>query len=166
MSDSRPPYYYPGYGHQYTFSYPPSAEHEDYDTTPPFQSESPARHSSYTATDASYSRHGSRQDSRSSPSASTIGQHTQRTTEPSHSNVRIYCLHPDCADGSNQPMRFFSRKADVIRHTRSTHDHHQYLDCPKLKCQRKGDNAFTRADHLEEHLRQYHREPLSKKGGK
>ena len=62
--------------------------------------------------------------------------------------------HPDL-DLDGRPTRQFTRKADVARHHKSTHDK-QYLDCPKRNCSRKGANGFTRQDHLVEHLRGYH----------
>lgn len=76
---------------------------------------------------------------------------------------RPYCTHADCLDANGQPMRSFSRKADVSRHHRSQHEP-QYIDCPYARCSRKGDNGFTRNDHLIEHQRQYHAKDIPKRG--
>jgi len=71
-----------------------------------------------------------------------------------------YCWHKDCLDPSGRPTRQFSRKADVARHHKSTHDK-QFIDCPRRNCNRKGEHGFTRVDHQIEHLRGYHGEELS-----
>src|SRR5947207_465943 len=34
----------------------------------------------------------------------------------------FYCPHEDCRDETGQPNRRFSRKADVSRHTKTTHE--------------------------------------------
>lgn len=43
------------------------------------------------------------------------------------------------------------------------HANVERLDCPRLNCSRKGDNGFTRRDHLTEHLRYYHGYEYSQK---
>jgi hypothetical protein len=75
------------------------------------------------------------------------------------SNKQQYCPHPDCLDANGRPTRYFSRKADVARHHISTHEK-QFIDCPRPRCNRKGENGFTRMDHLKEHQRGYHGEPI------
>jgi len=97
----------------------------------------------------------------------------QRSGEswPSHPEQRIpkdwknrkvfYCLHEDCADEDGRHTRSFSRQADVRRHMASVHTK-PHLDCPKPRCNRRGENGFLRQDHLTEHLRQYHREDIPK----
>ena len=47
---------------------------------------------------------------------------------------------------------------------RSAHER-RYIDCPFKRCVRKGDQGFTRNDHLVEHRRQFHMERIPKKGG-
>ena len=50
----------------------------------------------------------------------------------------------------------------MIRHYNSVHEK-KLLDCPMLKCSRKGECGFTRHDHLVEHLRGYHGEDIAKR---
>ena len=72
-------------------------------------------------------------------------------------------MHRDCLDANGRPTRSFTRKADVARHYKSNHEK-QYIDCPRSRCNRKGSNGFTRMDHLKEHLRGYHGDPVLKPG--
>jgi hypothetical protein len=44
------------------------------------------------------------------------------------------------------------------------HDKDKKFPCRFKKCTRKGDHAFTRKDHLTEHLRNYHKQAIEKKG--
>jgi len=73
-----------------------------------------------------------------------------------------YCWHKDCLDSNGRPTRQFTRKADVHRHHKLTHDK-QYIDCPRRNCNRKGEHGFTRVDHQIEHLRGYHGEDIAKR---
>ena len=75
-----------------------------------------------------------------------------------------YCYYPDCLDADGRPRRKepYSRKADLKRHVESTHEK-KFLDCPFQRCERRGENGFTRKDHLTEHLRGYHREAMPKR---
>ncbi|KAH0553090.1 hypothetical protein GP486_006720 [Trichoglossum hirsutum] len=65
------------------------------------------------------------------------------------------------------------RKAGLERHYSTRHFPIPEFDCPKLRCQRKGVDGFTRKDHLIEHLRRYHmaaaaglaKRPRNKGGG-
>jgi hypothetical protein len=84
------------------------------------------------------------------------------TRQNRDSNKQQFCPHPDCLDATGRPMRYFSRKADVTRHHNSTHEK-QFIDCPRPRCNRKGENGFTRMDHLKEHQRGYHGEPIPKR---
>ena len=84
------------------------------------------------------------------------------TRENRDSNKQQYCPHPDCLDANGRPTRYFSRKADVARHHISTHEK-QFIDCPRPRCNRKGENGFTRMDHLKEHQYGYHGEPIPKR---
>jgi hypothetical protein len=74
----------------------------------------------------------------------------------------FYCPHEDCKDETGQPNRRFSRKADVSRHIKTTHEK-EYISCPYNRCPRTGVNGFTRQDHLTEHLRGYHKEMVDKR---
>ena len=77
-------------------------------------------------------------------------------------NRRAYCIHPSCLNANGRKTTSYFRKADLARHVRSAHER-QYIDCPKRNCVRKGDQGFTRNDHLMEHRRQFHMEKLPKK---
>ena len=59
------------------------------------------------------------------------------------------CLRPDC--GSS-----FVRKYDLKRHNVSCHDISIRFDCPQERCDRRGDQAFTRKDHCQEHVKTMH----------
>ncbi|KAH0551583.1 hypothetical protein GP486_007199 [Trichoglossum hirsutum] len=51
----------------------------------------------------------------------------------------------------------FTRRSDLDRHFRTQHSPEPLrFDCPKRRCIRKGDRGFTRLDHLNKHLRNYH----------
>lgn len=84
------------------------------------------------------SRHDSRYDSAisggSRESKNTVG--------------RIACEWEGC----NAP---FSRKANVARHKRSTHQI-ILIDCDVKNCEWKGENGFARRDHLLEHKGGFH----------
>lgn len=82
---------------------------------------------------------------------------------PAAVNMKPHCPHPDCRDASGNPRKYFSRKADVARHDRSHHNR-SFMDCPRHRCSRKGESGFTRRDHLQEHLRQYHSMNIPKRG--
>ena len=75
-----------------------------------------------------------------------------------------YCYHPTCLDTSGRPKRPepYSRKADLKRHVESTHEK-RFLDCTFKRCDRRGENGFTRKDHRTEHLRGYHRMGIPKR---
>ncbi|KAI9768806.1 MAG: hypothetical protein M1840_004620 [Geoglossum simile] len=70
------------------------------------------------------------------------------------------CLESYC-DG------VFTRKADLQRHITTRHNPNPpQHECPFKKCNRRGEDAFTRDDHLREHLRNYHKvTTLPKRGG-
>lgn len=81
------------------------------------------------------------------------------STTPTTPTTKCACPHPDCQDSSGLSAKLFSRKADLARHIRSTHEEAS-LDCPFDKCTGKGTMGFTRKDHLVEHRRQYHAEDI------
>lgn len=73
---------------------------------------------------------------------------------------RYICVHPGCESS-------FSRPADLSRHQVSVHFRDGVmLDCPRPRCARKGDQGFSRQDHLIEHLRQFHCMKLAKRSSK
>jgi hypothetical protein len=74
----------------------------------------------------------------------------------------LYCMHPDCFDANGRPTKAFSRKVDVVRHHKTNHENTR-IDCPRPKCIRKGQNGFTRMDHLREHQRGYHGDHIPKR---
>lgn len=76
-----------------------------------------------------------------------------------YDSKRVPCEWPGC-------NATFSRKADVNRHMTCTHQRIEYIDCPIKNCARKGENGFTRKDHLLEHKRGYHCMDLSKRHGR
>ncbi|KLJ07560.1 hypothetical protein EMPG_16975 [Blastomyces silverae] len=85
------------------------------------------------------------------PSRSSRGAGLER------SGSRYVCMFPHCESS-------FSRSADLSRHYPTVHFPDSVrLDCPKPRCSRKGEQGFTRQDHLNEHLRQYHKEPVAKR---
>jgi hypothetical protein len=80
--------------------------------------------------------------------------------EPPSNAQRPHCTHDDCLDAQRHPTKFFSRRADLLRHIRSTHSL-PHIDCPWKKCARRGSAGFMRQDHLLEHRRQYHKENIT-----
>ncbi|KAH0543132.1 hypothetical protein FGG08_002558 [Glutinoglossum americanum] len=57
-----------------------------------------------------------------------------------------------------------SRRSDLERHMRTQHNAKPvYFDCPKKRCARKGAQGFTRLDHLNKHLRNYHMDTINLK---
>jgi Zinc finger, C2H2 type len=70
---------------------------------------------------------------------------------------RYVCFSSGC--GSS-----FTRAADLARHVQTRHNASpQTWDCTLKKCPRRGDRAFTREDHMVEHLRSYHHLEIPKK---
>ncbi|EEH16946.1 hypothetical protein PABG_07033 [Paracoccidioides brasiliensis Pb03] len=91
------------------------------------------------------------QQSPTTPAKSSRGSGVER------SGSRYVCMYPRCESS-------FSRSADLSRHYPTVHFPDSVrLNCPKPKCSRKGELGFTRQDHLNEHLRQYHKEPVAKR---
>ncbi|KAI9780681.1 MAG: hypothetical protein M1839_006622 [Geoglossum umbratile] len=75
------------------------------------------------------------------------------------SNDKVYyCLSHSCGGT-------FTRKADLERHIATIHKPNApRFDCPLNRCHRKGEDGFTREDHLNEHLRNYHSRYIPKRG--
>ncbi|KMW67239.1 hypothetical protein, variant [Blastomyces dermatitidis ER-3] len=89
--------------------------------------------------------------------AATTPSRPARAAGLERSGSRYVCMFPRCESS-------FSRSADLSRHYPTVHFPDSVrLDCPKPRCSRKGEQGFTRQDHLNEHLRQYHKEPVTKR---
>lgn len=76
-----------------------------------------------------------------------------------HPNSKKFkCDWPSCTSA-------FARKADRDRHKYCVHqkDQSEKKDCPEPNCLRKGDQGFTRSDHLTEHLRNFHHKELPRR---
>lgn len=70
------------------------------------------------------------------------------------------CLHPGCT------AKPFKRIADLQRHYRNTHNPDSTKDayfCDYPRCTRARE-PFRRRDHFRDHLREYHREDIQKRG--
>lgn len=72
------------------------------------------------------------------------------------------CKLAECAG-----RRPFKRHADLLRHMSTVHhkEDMEKFDCPRRSCPRKGENGFTRKDHLTEHLRNFHVQDIPKTRG-
>ncbi|RMJ07488.1 hypothetical protein CDV36_012905 [Fusarium kuroshium] len=94
----------------------------------------------------------------SSPSTAarprTLAESSQSTNNPG-----IYCLHHGC---TSEP---FKREADLQRHYKYTHspDSNEAYYCDYIRCSRSQE-PFRRRDHFRDHLREYHREDIQKRG--
>jgi hypothetical protein len=58
--------------------------------------------------------------------------------------------------------RGFTRPADLKRHHVVVHSP-SFTDCPIYGCTRKGPQGFTRKDHMNEHVRQFHHVDIKKR---
>ncbi|KMU74454.1 hypothetical protein CISG_04525 [Coccidioides immitis RMSCC 3703] len=95
-----------------------------------------------------------------SPQVKRSTSRSSRQDSQPRSSPRYICVHPGCESS-------FSRPADLSRHQVSVHFRDGVmLDCPKPRCTRKGDQGFSRQDHLIEHLRQFHCMKLAKRTSK
>ncbi|KAI9735831.1 MAG: hypothetical protein M1834_001296 [Cirrosporium novae-zelandiae] len=84
---------------------------------------------------------------------------SKKGKESSGNQDRYPCLYPEC-------LSDFSRPNDLDRHYKSVHyNFGGTFDCPRRNCERKAKNgrAFTRQDHLTEHLRNFHDDPRAQK---
>ncbi|OMP82851.1 hypothetical protein BK809_0001041 [Diplodia seriata] len=110
--------------------------------------------------DADYEEEESSEESRSPDSqlpASPSGAETNNDPER-----KWTCKQAECAE-----RRGFKRHADLLRHMSTVHHRgdREKFDCPKRTCPRKGENGFTRKDHLTEHLRNFHLQRIPKRRG-
>ncbi|KAF4506418.1 hypothetical protein G6O67_006507 [Ophiocordyceps sinensis] len=73
----------------------------------------------------------------------------------------VCCLHPGCM------ARPFKRRADLDRHYKHRHapdSVKESFKCDYARCSRRLD-PFHRLDHFRDHLREYHKEDIEKRGG-
>ncbi|RSL77258.1 hypothetical protein CEP51_009240 [Fusarium floridanum] len=80
--------------------------------------------------------------------------------DTSSQNPEIHhCLHPGCT------AKPFRRAADLQRHYKYTHspDSNEAYYCDYIRCSRSQE-PFRRRDHFRDHLREYHREDIQKRG--
>ncbi|PHH71756.1 hypothetical protein CDD82_6341 [Ophiocordyceps australis] len=73
----------------------------------------------------------------------------------------VCCLHPGCT------ARPFRRRADLDRHYKHRHAPDalkESFNCDYLRCTRRLE-PFHRLDHFRDHLREYHKEDIEKRGG-
>jgi hypothetical protein len=90
-------------------------------------------------------------------------------TTPGETAKKFQCLYPGCK------QKPFGRSADLDRHIQKIHfpeSQQEKYNCDYAKCQRsatsastaKSGTAFTRRDHYRDHLREFHKEDLLKRG--
>ena len=86
-------------------------------------------------------------------------QSMSRTSESYKKTELLHCLHGDCEYQT-------SRQYDLDRHL----EYHcpsnppEKFDCTIRGCDRTGEHAFSRKDHLKEHLRTVHAKDIPKQG--
>lgn len=84
------------------------------------------------------------------------------TTRPKAArDYPVVCLHPGC------DAKPFKRRADLDRHYKHKHAPASQKDayyCDYPKCARRRD-PFHRRDHFRDHLREFHKEDIEKRGG-
>ncbi|ETR98158.1 hypothetical protein M419DRAFT_89548 [Trichoderma reesei RUT C-30] len=123
---------------------------------------SPATSSSYFPSYASASTPAS--SAYSSPDATP----SQEVASPSESptfassgrDYPVCCLHPGC------DAKPFKRRADLDRHYKHKHAPSSQKDsyhCDYARCGRRRD-PFHRRDHFRDHLRDFHKEDIEKRG--
>lgn len=73
----------------------------------------------------------------------------------------VCCLHPGCT------AKPFRRRADLDRHYKHRHapeSQKESFNCDYPRCARRSD-PFHRLDHFRDHLREFHKEDIEKRGG-
>ncbi|RSL56953.1 hypothetical protein CEP54_008514 [Fusarium duplospermum] len=93
-------------------------------------------------------------------SSSSIAARPRTTAESSPYAENHHCLHPGCT------AKPFRRAADLQRHYKHTHSPDSNKDayyCDYPRCTR-AQEPFRRRDHFRDHLREYHREDIQKRG--
>ncbi len=87
-------------------------------------------------------------------------EHTSQQVDAGGKKPSYTCIIYDC------PQKPFARSADLDRHYKQVHTldtKKEQFFCDYPKCPRSGD-PFYRKDHCRDHLREYHREDMSKRG--
>lgn len=69
---------------------------------------------------------------------------------PTSKERRFKCKFQDC------PCLGFHRSTDLERHLQTVHSTQKLFPCVMKRCNRKGENGFSRKDHLSQHLRDVH----------
>ncbi|KAJ4259838.1 hypothetical protein NW757_001788 [Fusarium falciforme] len=91
-------------------------------------------------------------------SSSQIPTESSQNTNLSD-NSSFHCFHAGCTS------RPFRRAADLQRHYKHTHqpESNEAYYCDYPRCTRSRE-PFRRRDHFRDHLREYHREDIQKRG--
>lgn len=76
--------------------------------------------------------------------------YNRQAARPSSKERRYKCKFQDC------PCLGFHRSTDLERHLQTVHSTQKLFPCVMKRCNRKGDNGFSRKDHLSQHLRDVH----------
>ncbi|KAG6092657.1 hypothetical protein E4U30_005141 [Claviceps sp. LM220 group G6] len=87
---------------------------------------------------------------------------TTPSTSPPDRDYPVCCLYPGC---NSKP---FKRRADLDRHYKHRHaaeDQKASFNCDYPHCNRR-KNSFHRLDHFRDHLREFHKENIQKRGSK
>ncbi|KAF2427216.1 hypothetical protein EJ08DRAFT_357780 [Tothia fuscella] len=145
-------------------AYTQSSEQSQYDTIPRGSLSLPDRLTTqtyYTSQNGYESQNRlappmSRNNSNALSSTSSDGVPVSPSTEGTGKPKKHLCTYPNCE-------ACFARKADRDRHVLCVHEKNKRYPCRFSKCTRKGDQAFTRKDHLREHERNYHKKDIPKK---
>ncbi|PHH84629.1 hypothetical protein CDD83_1645 [Cordyceps sp. RAO-2017] len=80
---------------------------------------------------------------------------------PCRRDFPVCCLHPGCT------ARPFKRRADLDRHYKHRHapdSLKESFTCDYQRCSRHLE-PFHRLDHFRDHLREFHKEDIEKRGG-
>ncbi|KAG6076127.1 hypothetical protein E4U15_005302 [Claviceps sp. LM218 group G6] len=96
-----------------------------------------------------------------------IAQSDEASAEPTSRSppdrdYPVCCLYPGC---NSKP---FKRRADLDRHYKHRHaaeDQKASFNCDYPHCNRR-KNSFHRLDHFRDHLREFHKENIQKRGSK
>ncbi|KAL6359073.1 hypothetical protein LRP88_09273 [Fusarium phalaenopsidis] len=93
------------------------------------------------------------------PSSSTYQDPSEETPRSAEAPSAFHCLHVGCTS------RPFRRVADLQRHYKHMHqpESNEAYYCDYPRCTRSRE-PFRRRDHFRDHLREYHREDIQKRG--
>ncbi|QUC23301.1 uncharacterized protein UV8b_07542 [Ustilaginoidea virens] len=98
----------------------------------------------------------------SSPRASRQGRKPRCSSAQSGRDYPVCCLYPGCN------VKPFKRRADLDRHYKHRHaadSQKASFSCDYPRCSRRRE-PFHRLDHFRDHLREYHKEDIEKRGGR